>query len=86
MQDILSNCHGLTEERFEAGTVMIAGPEGWSSRDKFATVVETVAMNEADLSEYCRQRGLFFEQIRALAERRAGGACVLPGQAATSST
>ena len=42
-----------------------AGPDGWNSRDKFATVVETVAMNEADLSEYCRQRGLFFEQIRA---------------------
>jgi len=29
-----------------------AGPEGWNSRDKFATVVETAAMNEADLSEY----------------------------------
>src|SRR5512134_1886846 len=42
-----------------------AGPEGWNSRDKFATVVETAAMNAADLSEYCRQRGLFFEQIRA---------------------
>jgi len=42
-----------------------AGPEGWNARDKFATVVETAAMNEADLSEYCRQRGLFFEQIRA---------------------
>ena len=25
-----------------------AGPDGWNSRDKFATVVETVAMNEAD--------------------------------------
>jgi len=42
-----------------------AGPEGWSSRDKFAAVIETAAMNAADLSEYCRQRGLFFEQIRA---------------------
>lgn len=36
-----------------------AGPEGWSSRDKFAAVLETAALNDADLSAYCRQRGLF---------------------------
>jgi hypothetical protein len=42
-----------------------AGPEGWSSRDKFAAVVETAAMNEADLAAYCRQRGLYAEQIQA---------------------
>ena len=40
-----------------------AGPEGWTSRDKFAAVLETAAMNEADLAEYCRKRGLFAEQI-----------------------
>jgi len=27
-----------------------AGPEGWSSRDKFAAVLETAALNEVDLS------------------------------------
>ena len=42
-----------------------AGPEGWTSRDKFAAVVETAAMNEADLAAYCRQRGLYAEQIQA---------------------
>jgi hypothetical protein len=31
-----------------------AGPEGWSSRDKFAAVLETATLNEADLGEYCR--------------------------------
>ena len=41
------------------------GPQGWSSRDKFAAVVETAAMNTADLAEYCRQRGVFPEQISA---------------------
>ena len=41
-----------------------AGPEGWSSRDKFAAVVETAALNEADLAAYCRQRGLYAEQIQ----------------------
>ena len=27
-----------------------AGPEGWTSRDKFAAVLETAALNEADLA------------------------------------
>ena len=36
-----------------------AGPEVWSSRDKFAAVLETAALNEADLAEYCRKRGLY---------------------------
>ena len=31
-----------------------AEPEDWSSRDKFAAVLETVVLNEADLGEYCR--------------------------------
>lgn len=42
-----------------------AGPEGWSSRDKFAAVLETAALNEADLGEYCRKRGLYPAQIAA---------------------
>jgi hypothetical protein len=42
-----------------------AGPEGWSSRDKFAAVLETAALNEADLGEYCRKRGLYSAQIAA---------------------
>ena len=40
-----------------------AGPEGWSSRDTFAAVLETAALNEADLAEYCRKRGLYLAQI-----------------------
>ena len=42
-----------------------AGPEGWTSRDKFAAVLETAAMNEADLAEYCRKRGVYPAQIKA---------------------
>lgn len=37
---------------------------GWSAADKFAAVVETAALNEAELSAYCRQKGLYPEQIR----------------------
>ena len=42
-----------------------AGPEGWSSRDKFVAVLEAAALNEADLAEYCRKRGLYPAQITA---------------------
>ena len=39
--------------------------QGWSSRDKFAAVVETAALSEAELAEYCRKRGLYPEQLSA---------------------
>jgi transposase-like protein len=41
------------------------GPEGWTSRDKFAAVVETASLSQAELGEYGRRRGLYPEQIRA---------------------
>ena len=40
-------------------------PAGWSAADKFAAVVETAALNAAELGEYCRQRGLYPEQRQA---------------------
>jgi len=39
-------------------------PEKWSSSDKFATVLETASLNEAELGEYCRKKGLYVEQIQ----------------------
>ncbi len=42
-----------------------AAPAGWSATDKLAAVIETAALNEAELSAYCRQRGLYPEQIQA---------------------
>lgn len=39
-------------------------PAGWSASDKFAAVVETAALNEVQLSTYCRERGLYPEQLR----------------------
>jgi transposase-like protein len=37
--------------------------EEWTSEDKFAVVLETAALNAAELAEYCRRKGLFAEQI-----------------------
>ena len=39
-------------------------PEGWSSQDKFNAVLETAALSETEIAEYCRRRGLYPEQIQ----------------------
>ena len=41
-----------------------SGLKGWTVRDKFAVVVETEALNEAESPVYCRERGLYSEQIQ----------------------
>jgi len=37
--------------------------EDWTAEDKLAVVIETAAFNEIQLSEYCRNKGLYKEQI-----------------------
>lgn len=39
--------------------------EQWSAETKLAVVIETGAMNAAELSEYCRKKGLYVEQVKA---------------------
>jgi len=39
-----------------------------SSAEKFSIVMETASLNEVDLSEYCRRKGLYPEQISAWRE------------------
>ncbi len=43
----------------------ISSTERWSTRDKFAIVVETAALSEMELVEYCRAKGLYVEQVAA---------------------
>jgi len=38
-------------------------PEGWSAADKFTVVLETAGLNDIELGAYCRERGLFPEQV-----------------------
>lgn len=40
-------------------------PDDWPAEAKFAVVVETAALSEVELSEYCRRKGLYPEQIKA---------------------
>jgi transposase-like protein len=53
--------------------------ERLSGAQKLAVLAETAALNEAELSEYCRKKGLYPEQVkgwREQAEQAMGGALV----------
>ena len=39
--------------------------EQWSTQDKFQVVLETASLNEAELAEYCRKKGLYVEQVHS---------------------
>jgi len=38
-------------------------PEGWGPTDKFTVVLESAGLNATELGGYCRERGLFPEQV-----------------------
>ena len=38
-------------------------PEGWGPADKLTVVLETAGLNATELGAYCRERGLFPEQV-----------------------
>ncbi|BCG62663.1 MAG: transposase, IS3 family [Methyloprofundus sp.] len=38
-------------------------PEQWSAEEKFAVVLEIATLSEIEVSEYCRSKGLYPEQI-----------------------
>ena len=55
-------------EALKAGAVVGgtgAVPEQWSGAVKFAVVLETASLPQAELAEYCRRKGLYIEQVQA---------------------
>ena len=39
-------------------------PDHWKPENQLAVIIETAALNEAEMAEYCRKKGLFSEQIQ----------------------
>ena len=39
-------------------------PGQWTAANKLAVIIETAALNEVEIAEYCRKKGLFTEQIQ----------------------
>jgi transposase len=55
-----------------------SNPENWTGENKLAVVIETSALNEEGLAKYCRQKGLYAEQIARWREAAAAGAETQP--------
>lgn len=41
----------------------------WTSEDKFHIVLETATLSESELSEYCRRKGIYVEEIKSWKEQ-----------------
>ena len=54
-----------------------SNPERWSGESKLAVVIETAVLNEEELAEYCRCKGLYAEQIARWREAAIVGAQTL---------
>ncbi|TJX41001.1 IS3 family transposase, partial [Soehngenia saccharolytica] len=37
----------------------------WTSEDKFHVVLETASLNETELAEYCRRKGIYVDEVKA---------------------
>jgi transposase-like protein len=47
--------------------VLLPGCKGtskWTSRDKFMAVLETASMNQEGISQYCREKGMYPDDIK----------------------
>jgi transposase len=54
-----------------------SNPEHWSGENKLAVVIETAALNEEELAQYCRKKGLYVEQVARWREAAIAGAQTL---------
>ena len=47
-----------------SATTKYKNADKWSSQDKFKVVLETANLSEIDFSEYCREKGIYPEQVK----------------------
>lgn len=47
-----------------SATTKYKNADKWSSQDKFTAVLETANLSEIEFSEYCRERGIYPEQVK----------------------
>lgn len=47
-----------------SATTKYKNADKWSSQDKFMVVLETANLSEIEFSEYCREKGIYSEQVK----------------------
>lgn len=73
-EQTLYNWRNRIREQGKAVPADPKNPENWSGESKLAVVIETAALNEEQLAEYCRRKGLYAEQIQRWREAAVTGA------------
>lgn len=62
----VSTVYGWKKKYLEKGNVVQgkkSKKNSWSSKEKLAIIIETASMNQHEMSEYCRSKGLYPQQI-----------------------
>jgi transposase-like protein len=62
----LSTLYSWRDKYLETGASLADSnnSKGWSAEQKFSIVLETASLSEIELSEYCREKGLYPEQVK----------------------
>ena len=58
-----SDYQGTTDHASASTGSDTKNPERWSGQEKLAVVIATAGLNEHERSAYCREKGLYVEQI-----------------------
>ena len=58
----------------------VSSSEKWSNEEKFSVVLETSTLSAVELSEYCRVKGLYPEQIKAWKQAFIAGSTTKPNK------
>ena len=64
-QQTLYNWRNQLKEQGQAVPSKNQKPDEWSGEAKLAVVIETAPLSEVELSQYCREKGLLVEQVKA---------------------
>lgn len=64
-KDTLYAWRSKARKEAQGAAVAAVPSSGLSSEEKFAVVLETAALNEVELGEYCRGRGLYPQEVTA---------------------
>lgn len=46
-------------------SINLKSKNNWTSEDKFHVVIETSALSETELAEYCRRKGIYVDEVKA---------------------
>ena len=47
----------------KSNSIILKSKNNWTSEDKFHVVLETASFSEIELTEYCRRKGIYLEEI-----------------------